>query len=168
MFFTSANALVFADIDDKDASQATAISAVSQQISVALGVAVGGGVLEAAAYFSGQADRPACLFGRLPDHRRDYGPVGVLILRARTGCRQFGIGSPEARQERTAAGRVSHLDEHRLPFLSIGFSPKSVPTFGYGALSAALEVLGQQVKLDRLVPRGRRLDVVDRTEIALQ
>ena len=60
LFFTSVNALVFADIDDKDASQATAIGAVSQQISVALGVAVGGGVLEAAAYFSGQAiDLPA-------------------------------------------------------------------------------------------------------------
>ena len=60
LFFTSVNALVFADIDDKDASQATAVGAVSQQISVALGVAVGGGVLEAAAYFSGQAiDLPA-------------------------------------------------------------------------------------------------------------
>ncbi len=58
LFFTSANALVFADIDDKDASQATAIGAVSQQISIALGVAVGGSALEATAYFSGQAIGP--------------------------------------------------------------------------------------------------------------
>jgi EmrB/QacA subfamily drug resistance transporter len=53
LLFTSVNALVFADIDDKDASQATAIGAVSQQISIALGVAVGGGVLEAFTYWSG-------------------------------------------------------------------------------------------------------------------
>jgi uncharacterized membrane protein YbhN (UPF0104 family) len=58
LFFTSANALVFAEIEDKDTSQATAIGAVSQQISVALGVAVGGSALEAAAYFSGHAIGP--------------------------------------------------------------------------------------------------------------
>ncbi len=46
LFFTSTNALVFADIDEKDASQATAISAVAQQISVALGVALAGVILE--------------------------------------------------------------------------------------------------------------------------
>jgi EmrB/QacA subfamily drug resistance transporter len=50
LFFTSTNALVFADIDEKDASQATAISAVSQQISLALGVAIAGIILEAFTY----------------------------------------------------------------------------------------------------------------------
>jgi EmrB/QacA subfamily drug resistance transporter len=54
LFFTSTNALVFADIEDKDASQATSISAVSQQISVALGVAVAGIILEAFIYITGQ------------------------------------------------------------------------------------------------------------------
>ena len=54
LFFTSTNALVFADIEDKDASQATSISAVSQQISVALGVAVAGMILEAFTYITGQ------------------------------------------------------------------------------------------------------------------
>jgi cyanate permease len=39
LFFTSANTLVFAEIDDREASQATALSAVTQQISVAIGVA---------------------------------------------------------------------------------------------------------------------------------
>ena len=47
LFFTSNNALVFAEIDDRQASQATAIASVSQQISIALGVAVAGIVLEA-------------------------------------------------------------------------------------------------------------------------
>ena len=46
MFFTGVNALVFADVTAEDTSQATAITAVSQQISIALGVAVGGGILE--------------------------------------------------------------------------------------------------------------------------
>lgn len=54
LFFTSANALVFADIDAAEASQATAISAASQQISVAIGVAVGGGLLEGTTYFTGE------------------------------------------------------------------------------------------------------------------
>ena len=40
------NAFTFADIDDKDAGQATAISQVAVQLSLATGVAVGGGVLE--------------------------------------------------------------------------------------------------------------------------
>jgi EmrB/QacA subfamily drug resistance transporter len=47
LFFTSANALVFAEVEAEEVSQATAISAVSQQISIALGVAVAGGLLEA-------------------------------------------------------------------------------------------------------------------------
>lgn len=53
LVFTSLNALVFSDIEDKDASQATAIAAVAQQISIALGVAIGGGILEIASHFSG-------------------------------------------------------------------------------------------------------------------
>ncbi len=54
LFFTSTNALVFADIEDKDASQATAIAAATQQISVALGVALAGGILEAMTYITGR------------------------------------------------------------------------------------------------------------------
>jgi len=50
LFFTSTNALVFAEIGDREAGQATAIAAASQQISIALGVAVGGAVLEANAW----------------------------------------------------------------------------------------------------------------------
>lgn len=45
-FFTGVNVFGYADISEADASQATAITAVTQQISVALGVAVAGGVLE--------------------------------------------------------------------------------------------------------------------------
>ncbi len=55
LFFTSANALVFADIEEAQASQATSISAASQQISIALGVAVAGGILEAHSLMTGEA-----------------------------------------------------------------------------------------------------------------
>ncbi len=47
-FFTGVNALVFSDVDEARTSQATAINAVSQQLSVAGGVAVAGGALELA------------------------------------------------------------------------------------------------------------------------
>lgn len=53
LFFTSCNTLIFADINEKQASQATAISAALQQITIALGVAFGGGMLEATAHFTG-------------------------------------------------------------------------------------------------------------------
>ncbi|HEV7254783.1 MAG TPA: MFS transporter [Mesorhizobium sp.] len=46
LFFTSINALTFADIEEREASQATALSAAFQQVSIALGVAVAGSVLE--------------------------------------------------------------------------------------------------------------------------
>ncbi len=45
-FFTGMNVFGYADIDEAEASQATAIASVMQQISVALGVAVAGGLLE--------------------------------------------------------------------------------------------------------------------------
>jgi hypothetical protein len=45
-FFTGINVFGYADVDESEASQATAIAAVTQQISVALGVAVAGGLLE--------------------------------------------------------------------------------------------------------------------------
>lgn len=55
LFFTSTNALVFADVEQAQSGQATAISAAAQQITVALGVAVGGGALELWSLFTGQA-----------------------------------------------------------------------------------------------------------------
>jgi predicted MFS family arabinose efflux permease len=53
IFWTGSNAFVFADIDDKDAGQANVISQVSTQMSIALGVALGGGMLEASTALRG-------------------------------------------------------------------------------------------------------------------
>jgi EmrB/QacA subfamily drug resistance transporter len=46
LFFTGSNAFGYADIDDNDASQGTAITSVAQQLSIAFGVAIAGAVLE--------------------------------------------------------------------------------------------------------------------------
>lgn len=46
VFFTGSNALGYADISDEEASQATVIVAVGQQVSIAFGVAVAGAILE--------------------------------------------------------------------------------------------------------------------------
>ena len=46
MFWTATNAFVFADVEDKDAGQANVISQVGVQLSLAFGVALGGGALE--------------------------------------------------------------------------------------------------------------------------
>jgi MFS family permease len=53
--FTGVNALAFADIDDAEASQATSMSSVMQQISLALGVAVAAAILETSIHFRGEA-----------------------------------------------------------------------------------------------------------------
>ncbi|HVL20668.1 MAG TPA: MFS transporter [Amaricoccus sp.] len=51
--FTGINAMVFADVDEADSGQATAINAVFQQISLATGVALAGGVLDLAGRIHG-------------------------------------------------------------------------------------------------------------------
>jgi EmrB/QacA subfamily drug resistance transporter len=58
MFWTATNAFVFADIADKDAGQANVISQVSVQLSLAFGVALGGGVLEGARLFVSGGGEP--------------------------------------------------------------------------------------------------------------
>ena len=46
IFWTATNAFVFADVEDKDAGQANVLSQVGVQLSLAFGVALGGGALE--------------------------------------------------------------------------------------------------------------------------
>lgn len=55
--FTGLNAMVFADVDEADGGQATAINAVFQQISLAMGVALAGSVLDLAMRMHGGAPR---------------------------------------------------------------------------------------------------------------
>lgn len=51
--FTGSNALGYSDISDEEASQATALVAVCQQLSIAFGVAVAGAILELTSVFGG-------------------------------------------------------------------------------------------------------------------
>lgn len=75
LFFTSNNALTFAEIEDRQASQTTAISAVSQQISIALGVAVAGMLLEAHHVVTGEETG-------LPAFSTAFIVVGILAATA--------------------------------------------------------------------------------------
>lgn len=76
MFFTGVNALGFADIDDSEASQASAITAVSQQLSIALGVAVAGGVLELSSHITGDG------LSLIDFHFAWYVVAGISLLSA--------------------------------------------------------------------------------------
>nr|WP_255700009.1 MFS transporter [Jiella avicenniae] len=53
LFFTSINTLAFADVSNRESGDATAMIAAIQQVSVAMGVALAGGVLEAGMVFAG-------------------------------------------------------------------------------------------------------------------
>ena len=53
IFFTGINALGYADVEEAFISQATALSSVAQQISIAIGVAFAGGILEVASSLHG-------------------------------------------------------------------------------------------------------------------
>lgn len=53
MFFTSINALAYAEIAPENTSKATPIVAVAQQLNIALGVALAGGILEVLAAIHG-------------------------------------------------------------------------------------------------------------------
>lgn len=71
LFFTGLNALSFASVTHREAAQATAFSAVMQQLSIAAGVALAGAVLEAATH----------LFGRplaLADFHLAFIVVGII------------------------------------------------------------------------------------------
>jgi EmrB/QacA subfamily drug resistance transporter len=54
--FTSVNALAYADIPSKDLSQATSIASVAQQLSIGLGVTIGGLALQASMDWQGHAN----------------------------------------------------------------------------------------------------------------
>lgn len=53
LFFTGVNALAFAEIPEDKTSQATPITAVAQQVSIAIGVALAGGILEVSTMLRG-------------------------------------------------------------------------------------------------------------------
>jgi EmrB/QacA subfamily drug resistance transporter len=76
LFFTGVNALGYADIDEHEASQATVITAVSQQLSIACGVALAGGVLEVSSSLSGKA------LGLEDFHMAWFIVAGVALLSA--------------------------------------------------------------------------------------
>jgi hypothetical protein len=53
-FFTGVNTLGYAEIEDRAASQATSLTSVLQQVSLALGVAAAASILEASTRITGE------------------------------------------------------------------------------------------------------------------
>ncbi len=88
-FFTGINSLAYAEIDDNQASQATSMSSVLQQISLALGVAVAAAILE----FEHGLSRPGAVAWRFPPRLRGGGGAFAAcrdpVPRPGTRCR-FG------------------------------------------------------------------------------
>ncbi|MFC6486740.1 MFS transporter [Nitratireductor sp. GCM10026969] len=105
LFFTSVNALVFAEISDKEASQATAIAAVSQQVSIALGVAIGGGILEATVRATGAPLGLDAFFNAfvVVSMMSAFAVLPFLKLPADTGSAVSGHRHRAAETKRTAA-----------------------------------------------------------------
>ncbi len=99
--FTGVNAMVFSDIEEADSSQATAINSVAQQISLATGVALAGGILDIAGQFHG---------GGLM--LRDF-HIAFLIVAVVSGLSTFTF----FRLPRDAGAAVSG---HRRPALATG------------------------------------------------
>jgi EmrB/QacA subfamily drug resistance transporter len=56
LLFTSLNALAYADMTNRDMSHATALASAMQQLSLSIGVALGGFALDAAAAFRGASE----------------------------------------------------------------------------------------------------------------
>ncbi len=105
LLFTSVNALVFADIEDKDASQATAIGAVTaaDQHRARRGDRRrrAGGVCR----LVGRGARPLGLHRRLRGDRGDHRLLAVRLPDAVANCRQRGVRpSPEGPAAGAAGG----------------------------------------------------------------
>ena len=76
LFFTSINALAFADVPKKLTGDATAMMAAIQQVSVAMGVALAGGILEAGMALSGRTT------SSLADFSTAFFAIGVITTSA--------------------------------------------------------------------------------------
>jgi EmrB/QacA subfamily drug resistance transporter len=87
IFWTATNAFVFADVPDKDAGQANVIGQVSVQLSLAFGVALGGGVLEAARIFTHGGSEPT-----LGDFHIAFWVIGTVTV---LSAALFAFGVPK-------------------------------------------------------------------------
>ena len=76
MFFTSINALAFADVPKTLTGDATAMIAAVQQVSVAMGVALAGGILEAGMALAGRTT------STVGDFSVAFFTIGVLTISA--------------------------------------------------------------------------------------
>jgi EmrB/QacA subfamily drug resistance transporter len=108
MFWTATNAFTFADIEDKDSGSANVISQVWVQMSLAFGVALGGGVLEASNMLHGGTG-PV-----LGDFHVAFWVIGAVVLISTVmfarlprdaGSHISGHGTEASEREQIASGK---------------------------------------------------------------
>lgn len=74
--FTSMNSLIYADVDDRDASKASSISSTAQQLSLSFGVAIGSLI---AAWFLGNVDQTDALQA-VPALHKAFFTLGLITI----------------------------------------------------------------------------------------
>lgn len=128
-FFTGSNALSYSDIEDSQASQATSMASVLQQISLALGVAFAASILEVSSMMSGTHLRTA-------DFHIAFTIVALVSL--------FAI-VPIIRMDGNAGAAVSgHRGKVSQPAGDQSSEASSASASTMRLALAALEVLGKQ------------------------
>ena len=137
--FTAVNAIAYAEVPAEKMSRATSLAAVGQQVSLSAGVAIGALTVEMMGRFKEQPiDRRLGLSGRISRGRGDRRGLDV-DLRAPAQERRRGDGRPHAVPERVVRS------------------------------SRGLTKAGREhVKLGRIRPARRRLDVLHACEVALE
>ncbi len=146
LFFTGTNALAYADIPNEQTSLATPISSVAQQISIALGVAVAGGILEISTKVHGGPLQ-------LSDFHIAFFIVAAVSALA---CSSFRGLKPDAGAE---------VSGHR-PLVKVAAPAESnaSPAFYYAPLRALLPTIATIV-FEKLVPRLGSRDLTSRGSI---
>ena len=104
--FTSLNTIAYADVDDRRMSRATSLVAVAQQVSIAVGVAVGALAVDLTLVGARAHD----------DHRRRL-PAGLRCDRADLGLRDLRVRADAARRRRrtgAALGRRAAATDQKV------------------------------------------------------
>lgn len=138
MFFTGMNALAYAEISTADTSKATPIAAVFQQLSIALGVALAGGILEVSTTIHGG-----------PLTLSDF-HIAFFIVAAVSAAASLSF----MRLAPDAGGAVSSSPPG--PSQAQGVRSSKSQAIGFSSANAdrfsPLKIFRQQIKLYRLIP----------------
>ena len=116
--FTSINTIAYAEVAARELSRATALMAVSQQLSISAGVAVGAAVVEATLRWKGATAISAERFlAGVSGGRSDFSVVGILLRAAAARCRRGNVRAQVRQGRGTDRGRRNLGSEARIGVL---------------------------------------------------